>query len=830
LKRAKPLLWPALVAALTLGVTAWLWQHERQTQGEMVQRQFDFGVRQTAARIGERITAYEQMLRGVRGLFDASDKVTAADFAGYVDALLSGADIAGLRSIAWLPLQAGAAAPVGFVAPTADPPLLSQGDDVLADPVRRKVLLAARDSGTVALSERLTGSATASDGGAASFLLCIAVYRREAARDTAAQRRANVAGWACASFRVGDLMSSLYGEGTPGLAVHLHDGTDDSEASHMYGVEMAANRLPSPNAREYLGIGGRSWTLVAHTTPEFVQRYGRDASVAVALAGVGLSLALALLTWQLVTARDRAAAAAHAMTRELRESAERYRRIVETADEGIWTVDAAGHTSFANPKLLQMLGCRADQLIGRPWTETMDDVGRRTMEGDALAALRRGERVQHDIRLRRSDGSDLWATMSVSPAVDEAGRHVGSLAMVTDVTERHRAEARRTQLEEQLRQSQKMEAIGTLAGGIAHDFNNLLAAILGNVAQLQQDLGPAHPQLARLDQIRQAATRGRSLVQQIVTFSRQQPHERRLLALRPLIEESARLLRATLPALVELELQLSDEPMRVIADATQLQQVLLNLCTNAWHSMTGGTGRIVIGLEPARLETPPGNGRSGRHARLWVADDGCGMDVATCERIFEPFFTTKPVGQGTGLGLAVVHGIVSSHDGVISVASTPGRGTRFDLLLPLDEATLPDETADRRPADAAPSGQGQHVLYVDDDPLMCVMVESLLQRAGYRVTTLEDPQLALARVVDAVDAAERVDLVVTDFNMPAMSGLALAKALHRALPDLPLIITSGFVNEGLPAQAREAGVAHLLQKEYTVEQLVPLVQRTLAGG
>jgi PAS domain S-box-containing protein len=844
-KRYAFLLWPLLVGSLSLAATGWLWHHERQTQDRHLRDIFDFGVRQTATRIEQRMASYEQMLRGVRGLFEASDKVTREDFAHYVDALLEGSDFVGLRNIAYSPRlradqvaahvatqraegiagyridppgERDTVAPLTYLAPSVGRAMSLLGYDPYIDPVRRAAMLNARDSGAVSITDRIrpiTSQPGALDTG---FLMFMPLYGKGKPAQTVADRQANLDGWVSAMFRVNDLMSSLYGEGTPGLDVRIYDGVDTRDDKLMYpaGPTSAPPRPSRFQAQEYIGFAGHTWTLSVRSWPDFEQRFSNDSARIIAIAGTGLSLVLALLTWQLVTGRERAHGVARAMTRQLRDGAERYRGIVETANEGIWMVDAEGRTAFVNPKLQQMLDYTAGEMAGRRWADFMDAADVARLEGASVHAL--------DLRLRRRDGSDLWATFTTSP-IAESG---GMLAMVTDVTERKTAETRRTALEDQLRQSQKMEAIGTLAGGIAHDFNNILAAILGNVSLVQEDVGPRHESAARLEQIARAAARARSLVQQIVAFSRQQPQELVNQPLGPLLEETAKLLRSTLPAAVELETRLSEAPLRVGADATQLQQVVMNLCTNAWHALEGGRGRIVVGLDEVMLDAETAHRldglQPGPHAHVWVSDTGCGMDEATRLRMFEPFFTTKPVGQGTGLGLSVVHGIVSSHHGAITVDSAPGLGSTFDLYFPL---ASPMHGPEQLPTDQPEPrrGGGQHVLYVDDDDVMVLMVEGLLMRAGYRVTTLSDPREALACLQARPG---EFDVLVSDFNMPELSGLDLARAVAVLQPSLPVVITSGYVSESLRAEALHVGVYHVIQKEYTLEQLAEVVQRALA--
>ncbi|MBW8893845.1 MAG: response regulator, partial [Burkholderiales bacterium] len=319
------------------------------------------------------------------------------------------------------------------------------------------------------------------------------------------------------------------------------------------------------------------------------------------------------------------------------------------------------------------------------------------------------------------------------------------------------AEAELRRYEAQLGEAQKMESLGTLAGGIAHDFNNILSAILGNVELARGELDAEHPVLVMLGEIQKAGLRARDLVRQILTFSRRQPQQLRNVALRPIVDETYGLLRATLPAGVDLELSLSDEPLHVDGDATQLQQVLMNLCTNAWHALRGEPGRIVIGLDAVHLDAATARALSGLvagpYVHLWVSDTGAGMDAAIRERIFEPFFTTKPTGQGTGLGLSVVHGIVVAHLGSIAVDSVPGQGSTFHLYLPAVAAPLTAPQAEHLP-DAPSAGHGEHVVYLDDDETVMLVVVRLLERAGYRCSGFLDVAAALATVSDSPDAVD----------------------------------------------------------------------------
>jgi signal transduction histidine kinase/ActR/RegA family two-component response regulator len=442
-----------------------------------------------------------------------------------------------------------------------------------------------------------------------------------------------------------------------------------------------------------------------------------------------------------------------------------------------------------------------------------------------------------EYRLRLPSGEYRWLVTKGRAQYDRAGKVLRLAGITMNIGDRKLAEATRDSLEQQVREAQKMEAIGTLAGGIAHDFNNILGAILGNVALARLDLSAGHAALTRLEQIAISGARARSLVEQILAFSRHDPPTLKPQLLGAIVHETAALLRATLPATVRLTVVTPDEPLRVRGDATQLEQVLLNLCTNAWHALPAGAGSIEVRLDSlnvgptadagAAVLAPPAPAlATGRYAHLSVVDDGCGMDAATRARIFEPFFTTKPAGQGTGLGLSVVHGIVTSHGGTITVSSRPGAGCRFDLYIPQLEVSAvmagPGPDSD---AKLLVRGQGQHVLYVDDDEVMLLMVEHLLLNLGYLATCLADPRAAIATVRTRAD---EFDVVVTDLNMPQMSGLDAAKALHDIDPKLPVVITSGFISEQLRVDAQLVGVVALMRKEHTLEELGAMVELALA--
>jgi len=407
-----------------------------------------------------------------------------------------------------------------------------------------------------------------------------------------------------------------------------------------------------------------------------------------------------------------------------------------------------------------------------------------------------------------------------APVYDRTETYLGRIWTFRDITKSR-------QLESQLQQAQKMEAIGTLAGGIAHDFNNILASTCGYGYLLQQDTEGNAAAQENLAEIMKAASRAKDLVQQILTFSRQREQKRLVIPLDNVVKEATKFLRASLPAQIRIDVQIAVDAPTVLADATQIYQVTMNLATNALHAMEGRPGKLNVSLSAFRptaafIQANP-EIQAVEYALLTVADTGQGMDAKTLARIYDPFFTTKPVGKGTGLGLAVVHGIVRSHDGVIMVESEVDRGTTFRLFFPaqMNSAALAD--ANTGPAVC---GHGQNILLVDDELALTAPLQKLLCRLNYQVVTSNSAREAV-RLVQANPS--QFDLVITDLTMPEMNGLEVARQIRVIRPDLPVVLTSGLSSSVSAESLREAGVRELLEKPVSLTALAGVVQRTLAG-
>ena len=378
------------------------------------------------------------------------------------------------------------------------------------------------------------------------------------------------------------------------------------------------------------------------------------------------------------------------------------------------------------------------------------------------------------------------------------------------------------QLQEQLRQSQKMEALGTLAGGIAHDFNNILAAIIGFSEMAKDESPEGSPVRRHIDMVFGAGIRGRDLVQQILMFSRKAQQEKRPLRLSTVIKEALVLLRASLSATIGIREEIHSESGFVLADATQLHQVVMNLCANAAHAMGQKGGDISIGLADfsfSSAEYAPDPAMSpGLYMRLTVKDTGEGMPKEILDRIFDPFFTTKAKGEGTGLGLSVSHGIVASHGGAITVSSEPGTGSTFTVYLPKyleDRAQRPEAT------DAPLLGGSERVLLVDDEKTVVDMGSEVLTGLGYQVVSRTSSRDALALL--RMDAS-RFDLVITDQTMPELTGLELAKEILSIRADMPIILCTGFSNVVDADVARQAGIRAFVMKPLTKKEIAKTIR------
>jgi PAS domain S-box-containing protein len=506
------------------------------------------------------------------------------------------------------------------------------------------------------------------------------------------------------------------------------------------------------------------------------------------------------------------------ITERKRAEEERVRLVtaIEQVAEGVIITNADSTITYVNPAFERLNGYMAKEVLGLNLGALGNEDADQTIYKGLQSCLSNAEAWAGHSMCRRKDGSQYEVEATISPVRNESGAVINCVILERDVT-------RESKLESQLRQAQKMEAIGTLAGGIAHDFNNTLSAILGftELALLQASVG--NEAKAYLRDVLKSVDRAKALVKQILDFSRQSEQVRKPIQISTIVNEVIKMLRASLPSTIEIQHDVTSKRM-VLADPTQIHQVLMNLCTNGAHAMRAYGGILKIGLIDVELDSDfaaryPGID-PGPHIRLTVSDTGHGMDAATIERIFDPYFTTKGAGEGTGLGLSVVHGIIKSYGGAITVYSVPGEGSTFQVLLPAieDQELIKAETTS-----FVPSGT-ERILLVDDEPSLVRSGAEILEALGY---------VAAARTsaVDALKAfraqPDKYDLVITDLTMPQMTGVDLAKKLLSIKPGIPIILCTGFSEVLTPEKAKMLGIRNILMKPWTIREMALAIRSVL---
>ncbi|HEX6964672.1 MAG TPA: PAS domain S-box protein [Gemmatimonadaceae bacterium] len=504
-----------------------------------------------------------------------------------------------------------------------------------------------------------------------------------------------------------------------------------------------------------------------------------------------------------VTERRQAAA-------RLEESDQRFRSLFRHHPDAVFSTDTAGRYLTANPACEVISGYTQDELIGKHFAPLIVPEDLEEVTEHFRAAVERGESRRYEIAMRHKLGHTVPLDVTSVPIIVN-GTVVGVFGIVRDLTRRHALEA-------QLRQAQKMEAVGQLAGGIAHDFNNILAAITGVAGLLLEDIGPASPHQTDVEEILKGARRAAGLTRQLLAFSRKQVLQPEVLDLNEIVQDTVTMLRPLLGSAVHVFTLPAPAAVPVFADRTQLEQVLMNLAVNARDAMpNGGTLTIEVGTTPAAGDAWA--------ATLVVSDTGMGMPPDVAARAFEPFFTTKPLGQGTGLGLATVHGIVEQSGGTVRVSSDEGQGTTFTITLPLAESAANDATIARQAMTDA-TGAGT-VLLVEDEEAVRTIARRVLERAGYQVLTARHGADAL-HVLEATDA--RVDVLLSDVVMPEMGGVELAALATARVPDLRVVLMSGYADTDVGVIGKDGVVAAFVAKPFTAESLVETVREVVRAG
>ncbi len=496
---------------------------------------------------------------------------------------------------------------------------------------------------------------------------------------------------------------------------------------------------------------------------------------------------------------------------------------IEQCPVGVFVTDATNRILFANTRLQAMSGFESAELLGREPSLLLAPENPAELGGDILQSIHSGHTWQGDFTCRRKTGENYTVRATMAPVFDKDGRVRNYLSIHEDVTAVRQEQERRHQLEAQLFQAQKLETIGTLAGGIAHDFNNILTAILGFTEIASLALPEDHPAHNDLAEVRKAGMRAKDLVAQILTFARQKTAQQVPLELAASVDEALKLVRASTPTTIEIERDL--QPGRVRADPTAIHQIVLNLCTNAVHAMRGKVGRLTIRVTPFTttelLTSTTPKLKPGNYLCLSVGDTGHGMNDATLKRLFEPFFTTKKPGEGTGLGLALVRGIVNTHNGALRIASRLGVGTTFEIFLPVSIETE-QKTDTHTPI---VPGNGETIAVIDDEKSVATFVGARLEQLKYRTVVFNDPREALSAIHTE---PRRFDLIVTDLTMPHLTGHDLIQALRTEKLATPAVLMSGFCNDGLTEDGiGQLGRTILLTKPFNGDDLARAVRQAL---
>ena len=512
----------------------------------------------------------------------------------------------------------------------------------------------------------------------------------------------------------------------------------------------------------------------------------------------------------------------------LREREEKYRILADNITDNIWILDLNDlRFTYISPSVIDITGYSADEAIGfqlsdmltPPSFELATSILDEELVIDQAADSTRSLTLELEHFCK--DGSTVWTEASMSFMRDQAGRPKAILGVSRDISERKK-------LQTQLQQAQKMETIGTLAGGIAHDFNNILQGILGYAEIARHKVAVGKDVLQELDVVIQAGTRATELINHVLSFSRQNKVERKEMDMGLVVKEALKLLRASLPTTIEIHQKIEVTSEVVLADPTQMHQVIMNLGANAAHAMreSGGVLEMVLTsvTVDAALASQYPELNPGKYQRLSVSDTGHGMDQVTLARIFDPFFTTKEQGEGTGMGMSVVHGIIKNHGGAIMVYSEPGVGSTFHVYLPVydsDEVTQPHISESTAPAKGT-----ERILYVDDEELLVGFAEEMFSSLGYQVTIRTSSLEALELFKQDPDS---FDLIITDQTMPKMTGYELAKELMKIRPDIPVILCTGFSATITPAKAKAAGIRELVMKPLLIWQIAKTIRDVLDG-
>ncbi len=718
------------------------------------------------------------------------------------------------------------------------------GFDLASNPTRLEALEIARKKGETRATAKITlVQETKSQFGVIVFT---PIYREEAMATSDQARIDNLKGFVLGLFRIGDIAEKATGYLKPeGVDFYVYDSSVPENEQFLYTHASRTRKNPllagthpqtDLTTTKMLDVAGRKWTVIYAATPGFIAARESWRPWALLLAGLVFTGLVTRFLFVVSHAADVERSAKEIsdvntqlehqiMERKraeeaLRQSQAQYRLIVDAANEGIWALDEKHRISFVNAQIGKMLQYEAEEMIGQ-------EVESFLFEEDLFDHAQRMRKRRHDIaehyerKWRRKDGQAVWTNVSATPIIDGENQYRGSFAMILDLSDRKK-------LEEQLLQAQKMEAVGQLAGGVAHDFNNILTAIIGFGSLLQAEIDDGGDK-ARLHeyitQILDAANRAADVTKSLLAFSRKQMMNPKPTDLNSLVSGMEKLLSRVIGEDIEITTTLASKDVVCLVDAGQIEQVLMNLTTNARDAMpNGGILNIktqVVELDEAFLRSH-GYGEPGRYAVLSVSDTGTGVHPDAQAKMFEPFFTTKETGKGTGLGLAMVYGIIKQHKGYITVNSEPGKGTTFDIYLP--ESQCKEENIPDRSDETDYRGGTETILVAEDNDELRRLSEIVLTQNGYTVISARDGDDAVNKFIDFKD---EIKLVIIDMIMPKKGGKEAYGEMKAVKADMRVLFLSGYTADRLDKETlREKGV-FMITKPVSPKELLNKVREVL---
>jgi len=507
----------------------------------------------------------------------------------------------------------------------------------------------------------------------------------------------------------------------------------------------------------------------------------------------------------------------------LRQSEEKYRTMIQRSNDMIWTIDKTGKFTFFNEQTEKASGLRLDEWIGKsliPLTVDED----LPMIKEVFQKSIKGESLQYELRFKKQNQELLTISVNTAP-IFKNGKVNEILSFGRDITEQKNSEKEKMRLETHLQQAQKMESIGTLAGGIAHDFNNILSSIFGYSQLAEIHINQPEKAKEYINKLVKGAQRASALIQQILTFSRQSEFEKQPLSVFLYVKEALTLLRSSIPSNIEIKENILSKA-KVMADPTQIHQVVMNLCTNAYHAMSDTGGVLTVELQDIEIPEPENNAEinisAGKYIKLQVSDTGHGIDKKNLGRIFDPYFTTKEIGKGTGLGLAVVAGIIEKQNGFIRLFSEVGSGSRFQVFWPRIEQNGSPDVSEKKKTDMFMGTE--KIMLVDDEPDILDTLQAILERQGYGITTFKDGASALQSFGEDPD---KFDLIITDMTMPRMAGDELSVEVLKIRKDMTIILCTGYSENISEDKARKIGISEYVQKPITAQSLSYLIREVL---